>query len=62
MSKSHNEFHDPQFQKYKTKPKTLSLTVAYITRMHFSRMRTVRCSGRRGEGTCITACTAQGSV
>ena len=30
------------------------------TRMHFSRVHTVRCSGRRGCGVCIPACTGQG--
>ena len=32
------------------------------TRMHFSRVHTVRCSGRRGWGVCILACTGQGGV
>ena len=31
----------------------------YITRMHSSRMRTIRCSDRRGGGACIPACTGQ---
>ena len=31
----------------------------YITRMHFSRMRTVRCSGHGGRA-CIPACNGQG--
>ena len=30
--------------------------------MHSSRMRTVRCSGRRGGGACIPACTGQGGM
>ena len=32
------------------------------TRMRFSRVHTVRCSGRRGCGVCIPACTGQGGV
>ena len=37
------------------------ITINLTTRMHSSRMRTVRCSGRRGGGgVCIPACTGQG--